>query len=89
MVFLDVGEGDSAFIKTCSGHTVLLDGGGSTNPQVVSDIGESVLIPFLLDKGIARLDAVIASHGHTDHIQGLLPVVEQVQRRESHNPEGQ
>ena len=77
VTFLDVGEGDSALIRTYSGQTVLLDGGGSANPQVLSSIGESVVIPFLLDKGISRLDAVIASHGHTDHIQGLFPVLEQ------------
>lgn len=77
VTFLDVGEGDSAFIRTYSGQTVLLDGGGSTNPKILSSIAESVVIPFLLDKGISRLDAVIASHGHTDHIQGLLPVLEQ------------
>ena len=77
VTFLDVGQGDSSFIRTCSGQTVLLDGGGSTNPQVVSTVGESVVIPFLLDKGISSLDAVIASHGHTDHIQGLIPVLEQ------------
>ena len=77
VTFLDVGQGDSIFIRTYSGQTILLDGGGSTNPQVLSSIGESVVIPFLLDKGISRLDAVIASHGHSDHIQGLLPVMEQ------------
>lgn len=77
VTFIDVGEGDSALISTYSGQKVLIDGGGSTNPQVLSAVGESVVIPFLLDKGISQLDAVIASHGHTDHIQGLLPVLEQ------------
>ncbi len=81
VTFLDVGQGDSSFIRTCSGQTVLLDGGGSTNPQVVSTVGESVVIPFLLDKGISSLDAVIASHGHADHIQGLVPVLEQFKVR--------
>lgn len=78
VVFLDVGEGDSAFIRTAAGKTILLDGGGSTNPGKASIIGESVVIPFLLDSGVVRLDAVIASHPHADHIQGLIDVLKQM-----------
>lgn len=77
VVFLDVGEGDSAFIRTSCGKTVLIDGGGSTNPTVKSKIGDSVLIPFLLDSGVSSIDLIIATHGHTDHIQGLFPVLQQ------------
>jgi competence protein ComEC len=77
VVFLDVGQGDSAFIRTCTGKNVLLDGGGSTDPNAMSKVGESVIAPFLLDKGVTALDAVIASHGHSDHTQGLLTAMEQ------------
>jgi competence protein ComEC len=77
VAFLDVGEGDSTFIRTYSGKTILIDGGGSTNPTIRSKIGMSVIIPFLLDSGVNSIDLVIATHGHTDHIQGLLPVLEQ------------
>ena len=77
VIFLDVGEGDSSFIRTCSGKNILLDGGGSTDPTASSKIGESVIAPFLLDKGITVLDVVIASHGHSDHTQGLQTVLEQ------------
>lgn len=75
MVFLDVGQGDSIFIRTGSGRTVLVDGGGSNNPAVVSGVGELTVVPFLLDSGVAGLDAVIATHAHSDHIQGLLDVL--------------
>lgn len=77
VVFLDVGEGDSSFIRTSSGKNILLDGGGSTDPTASSKTGESVVAPFLLDKGVTVLDAVIASHGHSDHTQGLQTVLEQ------------
>lgn len=77
VIFLDVGQGDSAFIRTCTGKNILLDGGGSTDPNVASKVGESVIAPFLLDKGVTALDAVIASHGHSDHTQGLLTALEQ------------
>ena len=78
VVFLDVGQGDSAFIRTYTGKTVLIDGGGSNNPDVKSGIGEKVVVPFLLDNGTGRLDVVIATHPHTDHIQGLEDVLEQI-----------
>lgn len=78
VAFLDVGQGDSAFIRTYTGKTVLIDGGGSANPSRVSKIGESVVIPFLLDSGVSRLDAVIATHPHSDHIQGLCDVLKQM-----------
>lgn len=77
VVFLDVGEGDSAFIRTNTGKTVLIDGGGS-KPGSGTNTGDSIVIPFLLDYGIAGLDMVIATHGHDDHIQGLLPVMEEM-----------
>lgn len=75
VTFLDVGQGDCAFIRTYTGKTVLIDGGGSTNPNNISKVGERVVIPFLLDSGICSLDAVIATHPHSDHIQGLGDVL--------------
>ena len=79
VVFIDVGQGDSAFIKTSGGATVLIDGGGSSSKpgSNESNIGETTIIPFLLDYGVTKLDAVVASHGHDDHIQGLIPVLKE------------
>ena len=69
-------QGDSTFIRTASGKTVLIDGGGVVNnPNPDTNIGETTIIPFLLDYGVSKLDLVIATHGHEDHIQGLLPVL--------------
>lgn len=76
--FLDVGQGDCAFIRTYSGRTVLIDGGGSTNPNLISKVGENVVVPFILDQGMTSLDIVVASHAHSDHIQGLYDVLENI-----------
>jgi len=65
VAFLDVGEGDSIFIRTYSGKTVLIDGG----------TGDTAIEPILLDYGVLGLDAIIATHGHDDHINGLIPVM--------------
>jgi competence protein ComEC len=75
-VFVDVGEGDCSLVRTYTGKTILIDGGGYNsrlNPG--SNIGDTVVIPFLLDYGVSGLDMVIATHGHDDHIQGLEAVL--------------
>ncbi|HHW49577.1 MAG TPA: DNA internalization-related competence protein ComEC/Rec2 [Clostridiaceae bacterium] len=75
VVFIDVGQGDSIFVRTHAGTTVLIDGGGNSSMESSYNIGDSVVIPFLLDYGVTKLDLVIATHGHDDHIQGLIPVL--------------
>lgn len=79
ITFLDVGQGDSAFIKTAHGIKVLIDGGGrEAGSKSGFDIGESVVVPFILDKGTKTVDIVIATHGHTDHTEGLETVLKEL-----------
>lgn len=66
--FLDVGQGDSAFIQTPENHQILIDGG--PNSSVLGKL--SSLMPFW-DKSI---DIVILSHPESDHMQGLLGVLQ-------------
>ncbi|HRY29747.1 MAG TPA: ComEC/Rec2 family competence protein [Elusimicrobiota bacterium] len=79
VVFLDVGQGDSTFIKTPNGRTVLIDGGGT---PAWSDLdfepGREVVVPFLEERGVLKLDYVVISHPHGDHIAGLLEVFRRV-----------
>ncbi|HOJ09716.1 MAG TPA: ComEC/Rec2 family competence protein [Clostridiales bacterium] len=78
VVFLDVGAGDSIFIRTHGGRTVLIDGGGEKGKlDNEPDTGEKIVVPFLLGYGVKKLDLVVASHGHGDHIQGLMPVLKE------------
>ena len=67
-------NGDCTLIVTPSKKNVLIDGGGSEN----YDIGKKTLIPFLLDKGILKLDYIISSHMDTDHVGGVLSVIEEL-----------
>ena len=74
--FLDVGQGDSTFIITPKNKTILIDGGGSENSTF--DVGKKVLIPYLLDRGYTSLDLVIISHFDTDHVGGILSVLDEL-----------
>lgn len=64
---LDVGQGDAILLRTAEGQNILVDGGpGQT---VLEELGE-VLSPF--DR---RLDLVILTHPHEDHVAGLVEVL--------------
>ena len=67
--FLDVGHGSSTLIELPRGQKMLIDGGGSFNPEF--DLGERVVAPFLWDKKITALDVVVLTHPHPDHLNGL------------------
>jgi competence protein ComEC len=64
--FIDVGQGDAALLRTGERAVVLFDGGG----------GKFKAAQFLRSKGIRRLDMIILSHAHKDHLKGLLTIVE-------------
>ena len=71
--FIDVGTGDSIFVRTPGGDTLLLDG-GDTSDYV--DAGERVVTPFLYANRIRKLDYVVVTHADRDHIGGLFAVLE-------------
>ncbi len=74
---LDVGQGDSILVVSPDGQTMLVDGGGPLG-FIQSDgfeIGEDVVSPYLWSRGITRLDAVVLSHAHSDHMGGLRSVI--------------
>ena len=64
--FLNVGQGDSIFIRTPDDYTVLIDGGPSAN--VLDELGEVVPIYN------RTIDLIILSHPHADHVNGLVEV---------------
>ena len=66
--FLDVGQGDSIFIKTPEGHQIIIDGG--PNSILLQKLAERM--PFW-DKTI---DLVILTHPEKDHMTGLLDVLQ-------------
>lgn len=77
---IDVGQGDSLLVTFPQGAAMLIDGGGTLaygQARVSNfDTGEDVVSPYLWSRGIRRLDVVIATHSHQDHIGGLTAVLD-------------
>lgn len=69
---IDVGQGDALLIDLPDGEAVLVDGGGVV---MGADPGERVVVPALARRRRRRLAAVIASHPHPDHVNGLRAVL--------------
>lgn len=64
--YIDVGQGDSTLIQS-GGKSLLIDAGSY-------DIGDAVL-SVLRKAGVKKLDVIVASHPHSDHIGGMLDVL--------------
>ncbi len=76
VLFFDIGQGDAALLRTPSGRHILIDAGPLTDTW---DAGERTILPHLQRLGIDRLDAVVISHPHADHLGGLPSLLRNVE----------
>jgi competence protein ComEC len=89
LTVLDVGQGDSLFVVSPGGKTLLIDGGGAFGSfpgheeRNGVDPGEKAVSPYLWSRGFQKLDVVALTHAHQDHLGRLTAILDnfQVARR--------
>ncbi|ASW49858.2 DNA internalization-related competence protein ComEC/Rec2 [Streptococcus suis] len=84
---VDIGQGDSVFLRDMRGRTVLIDVGGRVDfaakeawqERSSQANAERTLIPYLHSRGVDRIDSLVLTHTDTDHVGDVLEVAKQVQ----------
>ena len=86
---IDVGQGDSIFVAGPNGATMLVDAGGPVGGVTEAaeatsrfDVGEEVVSPYLWTRRLRRLDVLVLSHAHSDHMGGMPAVMRNFRPRE-------
>lgn len=70
---LSVGQGDALLARLPDGKWMLVDGGGNA-ADAAARVGPRLVLPALRRLGARRIDYLVLSHEHPDHLQGLLHV---------------
>jgi competence protein ComEC len=81
VTFLDVGQGDSAFIVFPGGSSLMVDAGG-LSASASFDVGDRVVAPVVRDAGLRRVDYLALTHGDPDHIGGAGSILREFRPRE-------
>lgn len=73
ITMLDIGQGDCFYLADGQGGHYLIDGGSSDRKEVET----YQIAPFLKYRGVRRLNAVFITHSDTDHISGIMGLLEE------------
>jgi competence protein ComEC len=69
LTVLDVGQGDAIVVRSPNGRVLLVDAAAALEGRF--DLGESVVAPFLWSLGVRRIETIVLSHAHPDHVGGV------------------
>jgi competence protein ComEC len=69
IVFFDVGQGDAILVTTPGGAQILIDGGDAKGYN-------QEIKPYFKEQGIHRLDLLVVTHAHEDHLGGIVRLIE-------------
>jgi competence protein ComEC len=75
---IDVGQGDAVAVRTPAGRWLLVDAGMAGRGF---DVGERRVVPYLARRGVRRLEGVVLTHPHLDHMGGAGAVVRALRPR--------
>lgn len=70
---IDVGQGDALAIRSPAGRWIVVDTGIRSDDY---DAGRSRVVPFLRQHGVRRVDILILTHPHADHIGGTIALLD-------------
>ena len=93
---VDIGQGDSIFLRDLSGRTIVIDTGGRVEigkKEAWQERGrksnaETTLIPYLKSRGVDRLDKLVLTHTDTDHMGDMLELAKPFSIREIYVSKG-
>jgi len=68
--FLDIGQGDAIYIRTPGGRHYMVDTGTRSSRRMV--------VPYLKYLKVEKLDGVLITHSHLDHVGGLFYIAEAI-----------
>ena len=93
---VDIGQGDSIFLRDISGRTIVIDTGGRVEigkkeawqERVRKSNAETTLIPYLKSRGVDRLDKLVLTHTDTDHMGDMLELAKHFSIREIYVSKG-
>ena len=83
ITMLDVGQGESIFLRDVTGKTILIDVGGKAEPdkkieywqkKATTSNAQRTLIPYLKSRGVDKIDQLILTNTEKEHVGDLLEV---------------
>ena len=86
ITMVDIGQGDSIFLRDWKGRNILIDVGGRVTfksgdkwqERSQSANADKTLIPYLKSRGVGKLDALVLTHTDQDHMGDMVEVARQI-----------
>ena len=97
ITMLDVGQGESIFLRDITGKTILIDVGGKAESdkkiekwqeKTTTSNAQRSLIPYLKSRGVAKIDQLILTNTDKEHVGDLLEVTKALHVGEILVPKG-
>lgn len=86
ITIINVGYGDAILFQSSGGVTALLDGGSALESEFSGDPYRIRAADYLRRENVTKLDAVLISHIHEDHVCGLEPIFERCSVKQLYVP---